>query len=43
MIHTLKNLAIMGALVNILANGAGAFALDNFLEREKVQLKPQAV
>ena len=43
MIHTLKNLAIMGALVNILANVAGAFALDNFLEREKVQLRPQAV
>jgi putative oxidoreductase len=44
MIHTLKNLAIIGALVNILANGAGAFALDNFLaRREKIQLKPQEV
>ena len=41
MIHTLKNLAIMGALVNFLANGAGAFALDNFLARERVQLKTQ--
>ena len=43
MIHTLKNLAIIGALVNVLANGAGAFALDNFLGREKVQLKPLEV
>jgi hypothetical protein len=33
----------MVALGNIWANGAGAFALDNFLEREKVQLRPQAV
>lgn len=44
MIHTLKNLAIMGALLNILANGAGAFALDNYLPGERTTLvAPQQV
>ena len=31
MIQTLKNLAILGALVKFFADGAGAFALDNKL------------
>lgn len=30
MINTLKNLAILGALLKFAADGAGAFALDNF-------------
>lgn len=45
MIQTLKNLAIMGALVKFLADGAGAFAIDAFLSNraEKAPLKPQTV
>ncbi len=34
MINTLKNLAILGALLKFAADGAGAFALDNFLARK---------
>lgn len=30
MINTLKNLAILGALLKFAADGAGAFAVDNF-------------
>ncbi len=30
MINTLKNLAIIGALIKFAADGAGAFAVDNF-------------
>lgn len=32
-IHMLKNLAILGALVKIAADGAGAYALDNLSAR----------
>ncbi len=31
MIEVLKNLAILGALINFAADGAGAYALDNML------------
>ncbi len=31
MIEVLKNLAILGALVKFMADGAGAYALDNLL------------
>jgi uncharacterized membrane protein YphA (DoxX/SURF4 family) len=34
MVHTLKNLAIIGALLKFAADGAGAFALDNFFGKE---------
>jgi putative oxidoreductase len=41
MINTLKNLAIIGALINFAADGAGAFAVDNFLGTAKNHL-PQS-
>jgi len=34
MIHTLKNLAIPGALLKFAADGAGLFSLDNFFARK---------
>ena len=42
MIQTLKNLAILGALVKFFADGAGAFALDNKLAGRPVT-NPNAV
>jgi putative oxidoreductase len=33
-VHTLKNLAIIGALLKFAADGAGLFSLDNFLDRK---------
>jgi putative oxidoreductase len=34
-VHTLKNLAILGALLKFAADGAGFFSLDNFLDRSE--------
>lgn len=41
MINTLKNLAIIGALIKFAADGAGAFAVDNLLGTAKDHL-PQS-
>ncbi|MDQ3712907.1 MAG: DoxX family protein [Acidobacteriota bacterium] len=41
MINTLKNLAILGALLKFAADGAGAFAVDNFFGATKNDL-PQS-
>jgi len=41
MINTLKNLAIIGALIKFAADGAGALAVDNFLGTAKNHL-PQS-
>jgi putative oxidoreductase len=39
MIQTLKNLAIIGALIKFFADGAGAFSLDNFFTQSPAQSK----
>lgn len=36
MINTLKNLAIIGALIKFAADGAGKFAVDNFAAKENL-------
>lgn len=41
MINALKNLAILGALIKFAADGAGAFAVDNFFGAAKNHL-PQS-
>lgn len=45
MIQTLKNLAILGALIKFFADGAGAFALDNRFGRKTAAttLRPQEI